>query len=146
MDLVVFRDRIYGKLNNQLFLFESTWDNFRVIDGVYWNGSRFMSPIRNPDLFSEHYGYNTLQDKEFCRQLIDETELSNARQISDPIHLWRWYGETKMVWWRDRLCVFENDCIHKDENWKTYIQYLNSSPRTIRKKITRKFPTLKRNL
>jgi hypothetical protein len=55
MDLVVFRDRIYGKLNNQLFLFESTWDNFRVIDGVYWNGSRFMSPIRNPDLFSEHY-------------------------------------------------------------------------------------------
>jgi hypothetical protein len=145
MDLVLFHDKIYGKIDKRLFLFESTWDTFRPITGVFWNGTRFVSPIQNPIIFSEHYGYDTLSDKEYCRRLIDETELSNARQISDPVQLWRWYGETRMVWWRDRLCVFENDCVARD-NWKEYIQYLNSPARTIRNKITRKFPTLKRKL
>jgi hypothetical protein len=48
MDLVLFHDKIYGKIDKRLFLFESTWDTFRPITGVFWNGARFVSPIQNP--------------------------------------------------------------------------------------------------
>ena len=113
MDLLEFRERIYGKYKGQLFVFEPTWDSFRPIERIAWNGVQLV-PIDDkykPDLFDRNYGYGSLEMKALCRKLSQETELSEAREIKDPIHLWRWYGETNVKWWRDRPIVFASGCV-----------------------------------
>lgn len=135
MELITFHDRIYGKWNGKLYTFETTWDSFRPIAGIGWNG-RMMVPIDEykTDLFSSDYGYGSIDIKEECRRLTQETELSEAKDIKDPVYIWRWYGETNVKWWRDRPCVFTSPCISRDtESWKHYLKYLEVRARTIRR-------------
>jgi hypothetical protein len=136
MELVTFHDRIYGKYNRQLFTFESTWDSFRPISGIGWNG-KCMVPIDSEyksNLLDSFYGYGNLEMKALCRKLTNETELENAKDIKDPIHLWRWYGEKNSKWWRDRLCVFTSACVERDSvAWKKYLNYLEVRAKTLRR-------------
>jgi hypothetical protein len=134
MELITFHDRIYGKLNGQLYTFETTWDSFRPITGIGWNG-KLLVPIDNEykvDLFSCDYGYGNLKTE--CKRLTQETELSDSKEICDPIQLWRWYGEKNVKWWRDRPCVFVSQCISRDtESWKKYLKYLEVRAKTLRR-------------
>jgi len=136
MELITFHDRIYGKLNGQLYTFETTWDSFRPIIGIGWDG-RMIVPIDGDykiDLFSSVYGYGTLDTKLDCKRLTQETELSDAKDIRDPIQLWRWYGEKNVKWWRDRPCVFTNQCVSRDpDSWKDYLKYLDTRAKTLRR-------------
>ena len=136
MELIKFHDRVYGKWNGKLYTFETTWDSFRPISGIGWNG-RLLVPIDSEyktDLFSPDYGYGGIEMKAECRRLTQETELSDAKEIKDPIQLWRWYGETNVKWWRDRPCVFLSSCVSRDmESWKQYLTYLQSRPKTLRR-------------
>jgi len=135
MELITFHDRIYGKHNKQLYTFEPTWDSFRPISGIVWNG-RQLVPIDSEykvDLFSPEYGYGSLVMKAECRKLTQDTELSETKEIKDPIHLWRWYGEKNVKWWRDRPCVFTTQCVLRDtESWKKYLKYLEVRAKTLR--------------
>jgi len=134
MELITFHDRIYGKLNNQLYTFETTWDSFRPINGIGWDG-KLLVPIDSEykvDLFSPEYGYGSLKSE--CKRLTQETELSDSKEIRDPIQLWRWYGEKNVKWWRDRPCVFLNQCVCRDaESWKKYLNYLEVRAKTLRR-------------
>lgn len=135
MELITFHDRIYGKWNGKLYTFETTWDSFRPIAGVGWNG-RMMLPIEKhkTDLFNPDYGYGSIDVKAECRRLTQETELSEAKDVKDPVYLWRWYGETNVKWWRDRPCVFTSPCVSRDtESWKHYLKYLEVRAKTIRR-------------
>jgi hypothetical protein len=49
MELISFHDRIYGKYKSKLYTFEPTWDSFRPILGIGWNGEQFI-PIEGYDL------------------------------------------------------------------------------------------------
>ncbi len=135
MDLVQFHDRLYGKYQSKLFTFESTWDSFRPITAIGWNGKQIV-PIDREfklDLFSPFYGYGSLEMKQLCRKLTEETELGNAKEIRDPIQLWRWYGETQLKWWNDRPCLFVSPCVPKDRHsWKEYLKYLEVRAKTVR--------------
>lgn len=137
MELVTFHDRIYGKYNGQLFTFEPTWDSFRPITSVGWNGKQLV-PIDvsyKPDLFSDVYGYGSTEMKSLCRKLTQETELEDAKEIKDPIQLWRWYGEKNLNWWRDRPCVFETPCVSRDgASWKKYLTYLEVRAKTLKQR------------
>ena len=136
MDLIIFHDRIYGKLNGKLYTFETVWDSFRPISGIGWNG-KLLVPIDTQyklDLFSSSYGYGNIDIKEECKRLTQETELSETKEITDPIQLWRWYNETNIKWWRDRPCVFVSQCISRDiESWKKYLKYLDVRSKTLRR-------------
>jgi hypothetical protein len=136
MELVTFHDRIYGKYQGQLFTFESTWDSFRPIAGVGWNG-KIMVPLDRDykfNLLDPFYGYGSLEMKALCRKLTQETELENAKEIKDPVHLWRWYGEKNVKWWRDRPCVFAHHCVKRDPfDWKKYLNYLEVRAKTLRR-------------
>ena len=145
MELVTFHERLYGTYNGQLYIFEPTWDSFRPISGLGWDGKQFASidAKYKPNLFDDLYGYGTLEMKAECRKLTQETELSSGRDICDPIQFWRWYGEQNVKWWRDRPCVFLSPCVSRDANsWKNYLKYLNTKARTLRQpfrgKITRR--------
>lgn len=136
MELVLFHDRIYGTYQGQLFIFESTWDSFRPITGIGWNGKR-MIPIDKEykqNLLDSFYGYGSLEMKALCRKLTQETELENAKETKDPVYIWRWYGEKQVKWWRDRPCVFASPCVEKDMNaWKKYLHYLEVRAKTLRR-------------
>jgi hypothetical protein len=136
MELCEFHDTIYGKFEGQLYIFEYTWDSFRPIEFVGWDGSKF-SPVDRKyklDLFSPNYGYGSLEQKALCRKLVQETELENAREIKDPIQFWKWCGNAEAKWWRDRPCVFSSGCVSRDgQSWKKYLQYLNVRAKTLRR-------------
>lgn len=136
MELCTFHDRIYGKKDKQLFVFESTWDSFRPIEKVAWNGESYsiLDSIYKTDLFDDNYGYGSLNIKALCRELSQITELDNAKEITDPLIFWKWCGELETKWWFDRSCVFSNSCVSQDhKSWKQYIKYLQVKPKTLRR-------------
>jgi len=136
MELCEFHDRIYGKYSGQLYVFEPTWDSFRPITSVAWDGSKFAVNDKEykRDLFSEDYGYGSIEQKAICRRLLQETELENATEIKDPIVFWKWTGQTEAKWWKDRACIFSNPCVPRDtHSWRKYLQYLNVRAKTLRR-------------
>jgi hypothetical protein len=135
MELVLFHDRIYGKYNKKLYVFETTWDSFRPISGIGWNGSQFadIDAEYKTNLFDENYGYGSLVEKALCRKLTQETELFEKKEIKDPLIIWKWYGETNVKWWNDRPCVFASSCISKSkDSWRQYLKYLETRAKTLR--------------
>lgn len=140
MDLREFRDTIYGTYKNQLFVFETTWDSFRPISFVGWNGHDFITVDSEykKDMFSPCYGYGSQKMKDICRQLTEIVELGNAKPITDPVDFWKWCGQTHASWWRDRVCVFSSRCVSRTiSDWKRYIGFLQTKPRTLRRNILR---------
>lgn len=138
MELRIFQDRIYGKANNQLFVFESVWDSFRPIERVAWNGDKFeiIDTKFKPDLFDENYGYGSLVMKAECRKYSNEADLENVTEIKDPVEFWKWSGEKEAKWWNDRAIVFANPCVPRDiESWKKYLHYLNVRAKTLRQPL-----------
>ena len=133
MDVCVFHTRIYGKIDKTLYIFEPTWDSFRPITQVGWDGKKFSTdePFKT-NLFSPYYGFESPEQKTLCRQLAETTEL-DAREIRDPVEFWKWAGTTSASWFRDRPCVFLTECSLK--NWHAYIKYLGSRGRTLRRRI-----------
>ena len=140
MQLCEFRDTIYGKYKRYLFKFETAWDSFRPISYVGWNGTDFVTVDSEfkKDMFSPYYGYGTPQMKAVCKQLTSTTELGNAVIFTDPVDFWKWAGQSQASWWRDRPCVFASRCIGRNvSDWKKYVSFLHSKPRTLRRNILR---------
>jgi hypothetical protein len=136
MELRTFHGRVYGKYENQVYVFEPIWDSFRPIERVGWDGKQFsiVDAKYKQDLFSTFYGFESLEQKIFCRNLLDETEIETSIEITDPILFWKWFGEKEAKLFKDRPCVFASPCVEKD--WKRYLEYLKVRPRTLRR-----FPT-----
>jgi hypothetical protein len=135
MDLIDFHERIYGKFQNQLFVFEPTWDSFRPIVCVGWDGKQFsIQDVKyKQNLFSPHYGYESDDQKKLCKKLTEETELGNAKFIVDPLYFWKWCSEKNVKWWKDRPCVFYDQCVSTDNlSWKSYLKYLEVRPKTLK--------------
>jgi hypothetical protein len=65
MDLRIFQDRIYGRYENQLFVFEPSWDTFRPIEHVAWDGDRYviLDQSFKQDLFDPNYGFGSLTNE-----------------------------------------------------------------------------------
>jgi hypothetical protein len=145
MELCVFHSNIYGKKDGQLFVFEPTWDSFRPIEKVGWDGVKYsvVDSKYKTDIFDQNYGYGSLQMKALCRQLSQTTELEEAKEITEPVAFWKWCGESEAKWFYDRACVFSNPCVERNSNgWKKYLYYLNVRAKTlkntVRGRITRR--------
>ena len=136
MELRSFHGNVFGKLDSKIYLFEPTWDSFRPITKVAWNGSEFdiLDSKFKKSLLSSFYGFESEDQKLLCRKLAEETELGDATEIKNPIDFWRWVGETDVSWWRDRPVVFSSRCLDRtDVGWKRYLKYLQSRPKTLRR-------------
>lgn len=138
MEVVQFHGKTYGKENSHLYVFEATWDSFRPITKVEWNGKKFAihDATYKQDLFDQYYGFGSHEMKIRCKTLTENTEL-NGPEL-DPLSFWRWCG-TSTEWFRDRQCVL-SPCGNHD--WKKYIITTGSRPRTLRRapssRITRR--------
>lgn len=142
MELREFHSRIYTKKDGQLYVYESLWDSFRPIEKVAWSGESFviLDEKYKTDLFDDHYGYGSLVMKARCRELTQTADFTETTEITDPVIFWKWCGETDVKWWFDRPCVFSNSCISKEQpNWKAYIKYLQTKPKTLRRPLKGRF-------
>uniref|UniRef100_A0A6C0JXZ1 Uncharacterized protein n=1 Tax=viral metagenome TaxID=1070528 RepID=A0A6C0JXZ1_9ZZZZ len=141
MELKTFQERIYGRNGSQLFVFEPSWDSFRPISGIAWNGTQFIVVDSNykKNIFDTHYGYGSQEMKDLCKGLTTNTELSESKEIRDPSVFWQWYRDPNIVWWRDRACVFASPCTPRDiSSWKQYVHVQNSKARTLRHMLHKK--------
>ena len=139
MELCEFRERIYGKYKNRLFVFDSSWGSFRPIESVAWDGQelREIDHVYKQDLFSSNYGYGTYGMKQLCNRLTKHVELEDRKPITDIVLFWKWCGVQSASWWRDRPCVFASKCVSRTpEDWKRYIHFLHSKPKTLRQNLS----------
>jgi hypothetical protein len=149
MDLCEFRDRVYGKYKGNTFLFEPSWDCFRPIDGLVWDGTDFtvLDAAYKQDLLSDTYGYGSAEMKQVCKRLIETTELEQRVKFTDPVQVWRFLGQTQAEWWRDRPCVFKSKCVSRDvQSWKKFVGCVASKPRTLRHSGLHRIATRKKRL
>ena len=141
MEVCQFRGRTYGKVNGTLFVFEETWDSFRPIKRVYWNGKKFITDDTDfkTNLFDQNYGFGSSEMKLFCKKITENTELGGLELNSTDF--WNWC-ETPTEWFRDRPCVLSG-CESRD--WKKFIILSGSKPRTLRRahgsRVTRRLVT-----
>ena len=134
MELVRFRETIYGRLQGNLFMWEPTWDSFRPIRGYLWNGTKFVHESEFTDIWDPYYGYGSLEMKHLCKKLIEETELGTAKDVESLDQFWTWC-RTQTEWFRDRRCAF-TACASKDiPSWKHFIATTHSKPKTLRHHI-----------
>ena len=133
MDLRTFRARTYAKHSGQLYVFEPTWDSFRPISKIGWDGKRYAytAPDHTQNLFSPHYGFASLEEKRVCADMAASVDMDTSVETTDPDDFMRWAGLRGTEWFRDRPCVFLSPC--SSRNWKEYLGYLNSRPRTLRR-------------
>jgi hypothetical protein len=133
MELVNFKERLYGKLESQLFVWEAAWDSFRPIEKLGWNGKEIIGVDTKykQDIFDPYYGFGSPEMKQLCRRLTDITELNVPESQTMP-----WI---KGEFWRDRECSFAFECSSKSvQSWKRYIGYLNSKHKTLRRHFDRR--------
>jgi len=134
MEVIVFKDQKYAKIQNLIFIYDGVWGSLRPFEKVGWNGKQFVLEDFSfkKDLFSDVYGYGSHEMKLLCKKLTEEFELQIENTINDPVDFWNWCG-TRTTWFKDRPAVFVNECTNLD--WHTYIKYLGSKHRTLRRPI-----------
>ena len=83
MELRKYKDSIYGKKGSQLFYWESTWDSWRPIEKIVWNGSELVPYYKKytTNLFDSLYGYGTPEMKLECKTLSETVELEHAKEM-----------------------------------------------------------------
>ena len=139
MEVCEFHERVYGKFNKQLFVFEFSWDNVRPIVCVAWDNTFVIVDKFKENLFDPYYGYGSKEMKELCNKLFEETEFEPRQVFTNPTEFWKWCG-SKTVWFRDRECVFTNSCdAHSVDSWKKFVRASASQPRTLKQKIKTRF-------
>ena len=137
MSLSRYDDRIYLDYKSNWFVWESSWDSFRPVDSLKWNGSKFVldDVAYTSDPFDPLYGYGSEKMKHVCGALTQayEPSLEKARNVR---HLS--IGPTE--WWRDRSVALSGCADRSLPSWK---QMCRGKPRTCRsapkgKKLTRR--------
>ena len=104
MNCVRYRDRIYVRHEGQLFVWEPTWDSFRPIHALAWDGTNVVEDDTSytRDIWSPTYGYGSLQ--EVCRTLTRTVELGDATPLDSLEAVWDWCRSPR-TWVLDRGLV-----------------------------------------
>jgi hypothetical protein len=140
-----FGDRIYGKYNTKLLVWDAGWDTFRPIDKIVWNHKRKDVQILYGQLCSElfdvDYGFG--DDREACVEFTDKfiADIENAPIIESIDEFWTWTGQ-QTQWFYDRAIVL-HPCSAKPSRAE-YLRIMNLRAKTA-KRIPRQIRgTLKR--
>ena len=131
MSVYQFRDSTFLCYKSLWFVWESTWERYRPVDALRWNGTRFeIEDTRyTHDLADPLYGYETASMKELCDRLSSMFPPSSAKPARHLI-----VGPPE--WFRDRM-VCLNPCAPRDTaSWKKMCQ---GRHRTCRKGPRNKF-------
>jgi len=126
MEVIKHKDNLYIKINGNIFVFDSSWEMFRPIEKLGWNGREitYSDSKFKKDIFSQWYGFGSENMKTVC------TKLTNLVKDGEEGDITKFLNDE---WFFDRKCSFL-PCTAKDlESWKSYIKYIGSKHRTIRR-------------
>lgn len=122
--LYEFRDNVFLEHKGWWFLWESSWEGFRPIDSVHWDGTTFAIDDRAycTDPMDNLYGYGSQQMKDLCNLLKNKRE--DTPNVVDALN----FGT--LEWFRDRrVCI--GQCAPRTlDSWKRMI---HKKHRTCRK-------------
>jgi len=132
MELIKYKDTLYGKLNSDLFIWDSAWESFRPISKIGWNGSVVTHvDLYKNDLLDPWYGFGSLEMREKCRELTETVELSEYGTDISKLF-------TQSEWLRDRKIPLL-PCTSRDgKTWTRYLNTMNLRRKTIRRECLRK--------
>jgi len=132
MDVIKHQDTFYLNLKGSLFLWDSTWDLWRPITSIGWNGNEitYNDSDYKKDIFNEWYGFNCKEMKDLCIKL---TKLIDKTKFTENIEL---LFVKKEIFF-DRKIEFLNSCKLKNslksiQSWKLYLKYLGLKNKTLR--------------
>ena len=112
MSLSKFQDKTFLNYKNHWFLWEPSWESFRPITSVEWNGHSFVVNDREycADPSDEWYGYGSSKLKQAC-EALNSLYTPNAPILETP-------AIGNVEWFRDRA-VSLSPCAPRDkESWK----------------------------
>jgi hypothetical protein len=129
MEVCIFRNSKYAKLAKHIFIYDQTWESFRPIQKIGWDGNRFVTDdfLFKKNIFDPFYGFGSAEMKTLCESLV---EMGEPVVIDDPVTFWKWCGTTDAKWFKDRAVVFAKTCSNLD--WRKYLSYIGSKHRTLR--------------
>lgn len=123
MSVTEFGDYLFLEYKRYWFVWEPSWESWRPIDGLQWNGTTFVltDGAYCKDPMDPHYGFGSPQMQTLCG-LLDVTRSNPAKAVDCPA-----IGET--TWFRDRF-VSLTPCAPTDmTSWKRLVK---GKPRTCR--------------
>jgi hypothetical protein len=131
MELVKYKDTLYGKLGG-LFVWDSSWETFRPIKKLGWNGSMITHvDLYKEDLLDPWYGFGSAEMREQCRHLTETTHRETYG--TDVSKLF-----TEEEWLRDRKVPLLPCAPRTSKTWIQYLNTMNLRRKTIRRDCLRK--------
>lgn len=103
-----FADRIYGKQQNKLLVWDASWDTFRPVDKIVWNPVRrdiqLLYGQMCSELFDTNYGFGDVHSQ--CVEFTDIhiADIDTAPTIETIDEFWVWTGQST-EWFYDRSIV-----------------------------------------
>lgn len=131
MELVKYKDTLYGKLNSQVFVWDSSWETFRPIKKIGWNGSALTHVNLYTDLLDPWYGFGSSEMRDRCRNLTETTDRETYGTDISKLF-------TQEEWLRDRKIPLLPCAPRDGKTWSRYLNTMNLRRKTIRRDCLRK--------
>lgn len=142
-----FQDRVYLRMPEGLFQYDSGWESFRPVRSIVWNPATCRADpeygIVASDPLGTFYGYGSLETKLFCTELTDRyiDVLDTAEEESSLDSFWKW-SKAPVVWTFDRPMLFPSCVDPTWEHWKSFVgrrhRTLRRAPRTFDFRATKR--------
>jgi len=123
-----FHDRAYLHVASRWFVWEPAWSLFRPVDGLAWDGTKFVldDGAYCADITDRQYGFGSEEMYQMCSKLSEVW----ADKVPDaPVAKVLTIG--KAEWFFDRPMVITPCAPRTKESWKATALH-PSSPRVIR--------------
>jgi hypothetical protein len=133
MDLRKFKESYFTKSDGQLFIFDESWDSFRPLNNLAWNGSELVIDDQGfkKSIFKDDYGFGNF--KQLCHNLNKSCDIDSAKSIDSTTEFWKWVGNPT-EWFFDRPCVFLYKCSNRNkESWLKFVGKIGSRIKTLRR-------------
>lgn len=139
MSVVRFHDRAYLHVGSRWFVWEPSWSLFRPVDGLAWNGTKFVLDdiAYCADITDRQYGFGTEAMYQLCSKLSEAW----AEKVDDaPVVPTLSIGKNE--WFFDRPLVLTPCAQRTKESWRA----MNVFRRTFRVHRRARQAFTKRNL
>ena len=126
MELVKYKDTLYGKHNSELYVWDSTWETFRPIKKIGWNGSVITHVDIRKDLLDPWYGFGSSEVRDKCRHLTETVDRETYGTDISKLF-------TQEEWLRDRKIPLLPCAPRDGKTWARYLNTMNLRRKTIRR-------------
>lgn len=113
--IVSFHDRAYLHVGSRWFVWEPAWSLFRPVDGLAWNGTKFVldDSAYCSDITDRQYGFGSEQMYQTCAKL---TDVWGPKVQDAPIAKSLSIGKNE--WFFDRPMVLTPCAARTKDSWR----------------------------